>query len=112
MAKVRGIGLDEVFRQFEEPEDPSSEVNLRHPFVSLVVFALPAVLAGAGGPTAIARSAVLRQEFLLPMLAFSRMQSPEHASQIAAAVPQRLPLPGTDGEGSAWWSIRSSANLV
>jgi predicted transposase YbfD/YdcC len=68
MAEVRRFGLDEVVRHFEELEDPRSEVNLRHPFVSVVVIALLAVLAGAGGPTAIARWAVLKQEFLLQVL--------------------------------------------
>ncbi len=68
MAEVRRIGLDEVVRHFEELEDPRSEVNLRHPFVSVVVIALLAVLAGAGGPTAIARWAMLKQEFLLQVL--------------------------------------------
>jgi predicted transposase YbfD/YdcC len=68
MAEVRRIGLDEVVRHFEDLEDPRSEVNLRHPFVSVVVIALLAVLAGAGGPTAIARWAALKQEFLLQVL--------------------------------------------
>jgi predicted transposase YbfD/YdcC len=68
MAEVRRIGLDEVVRHFEELEDPRSEVNLRHPFVSVVVIALLAVLAGAGGPTAIARWAALKQEFLSQVL--------------------------------------------
>jgi predicted transposase YbfD/YdcC len=68
MAEVQRIGLDEVVRHFEELEDPRSEINLRHPFVSVVVIALLAVLAGAGGPTAIARWAVLKQEFLSQVL--------------------------------------------
>ena len=68
MAEVRRIGLDDVVRHFEELEDPRSEVNLRHPFVSVVVIALLAVFAGAGGLTAIARWAMLKQEFLLPVL--------------------------------------------
>jgi predicted transposase YbfD/YdcC len=68
MADVRQIGLDEVVRHFEELEDPRSEVNLRHPLLSVVVIALLAVLAGAGGPTAIARWAVLKQEFLVQVL--------------------------------------------
>ena len=68
MAEVRRIGLDEVVRHFEELEDPRCEVNLRHPLVSVIVIALLAVLAGAGGPTAIARWALLRQEFLLQVL--------------------------------------------
>jgi predicted transposase YbfD/YdcC len=68
VGEVRRIGLDEVVRHFEELEDPRSEVNLRHPFVSVIVIALLAVLAGAGGPTAIARWAVLKQDFLLQVL--------------------------------------------
>ena len=68
MADAQRIGIDEIIRHFEELEDPRSEVNLRHPLVSVVVIALLAVLAGAGGPTAIARWAVLKQEFLLQVL--------------------------------------------
>src|SRR5271157_2041064 len=63
-----GPRIDEVVRHFEELEDPRCEVNLRHPLLSVIVIALLAVLAGAGGPTAIARWAVLKQEFLLQVL--------------------------------------------
>jgi hypothetical protein len=59
MADVRRIGLDEIVRHFAELEDPRSEINRRHPLVSVVVIAMLAVLAGAGGPTAIARWAGL-----------------------------------------------------
>src|SRR5271165_6481123 len=68
MADTQRIEIDEVVRHFEELEDPRSEVNLRHPLLSVIVIALLAVLAGAGGPTAIARWAVLKQEFLLQVL--------------------------------------------
>ena len=68
MAEVRRIGLDEVVAHFQELEDPRSTINQRHPLVSVVVIALLAVLAGAGGPTAIARWAALKQEFLLQVL--------------------------------------------
>src|SRR6516225_10234527 len=68
MADAQQIGLDEVVRHFEELEDPRSEINLRHPLVSVVVIALLAVLAGAGGPTALARWAILKQEFLVQVL--------------------------------------------
>jgi len=68
MASVQRIGLDEVVRHFEELEDPRSPVNLQHPLVSVVIIALMAVLAGASGPTAIAKWAVLKQEFLLKAL--------------------------------------------
>src|SRR3954447_21168598 len=65
---LRRIGLDEVVRHFEELEDPRSAVNLQHPLVSVVVIALMAVLAGAAGPTAIARWALLKEESLVGML--------------------------------------------
>lgn len=68
MAAIQRIGLDEVVRHFEELEDPRSPVNLQHPLVSVVVIALMAVLAGASGPTAIAKWAALKQEFLLKAL--------------------------------------------
>jgi predicted transposase YbfD/YdcC len=68
MADAQRIGIDEIVRHFEELEDPRSEVNLRHPLLSVVVIALLAVLAGAGGPTAIAPWAVLKQGFLLQVL--------------------------------------------
>ena len=68
MAEIHRIGLDEVARHFEELEDPRSTVNRRHPLVSVVVIALMAVLAGADGPTAIAKWAALKEEFLLEAL--------------------------------------------
>ena len=68
MADERRIGLGEVVRHFEELEDPRSSVNRKHPLVSVVVIAIMAVLAGAGGPTAIARWAALKEEFLVTAL--------------------------------------------
>jgi predicted transposase YbfD/YdcC len=68
MAGIQRIRLDEVVRHFEELEDPRSAVNRQHPLVSVVVIALMAVLAGAGGPTAIAKWAALKEEFLLETL--------------------------------------------
>jgi predicted transposase YbfD/YdcC len=65
---VQRIALNEVVRHFEELEDPRSTVNRQHPLVSVAVIALMAVLAGAGGPTAIAEWAALKQEFLLKTL--------------------------------------------
>jgi hypothetical protein len=69
MVKTQPIGLDEVVGYFDELEDPRSSVNQKHPLVSVVVIAMMAVLAGAGGPTAIAKWAVLKEEFLLKVLA-------------------------------------------
>ena len=55
------LGLDEVVRHFEELEDPRSTINRQHPLVSVVVIALMAVLAGAAGPTAIAKWAAMKR---------------------------------------------------
>ncbi len=68
MAKTQQVCLDEVVGYFDALEDPRSTVNLKHPLVSVVVIALMAVLAGAGGPTAIAKWAKIKAEFLLQVL--------------------------------------------
>jgi predicted transposase YbfD/YdcC len=67
MAMVR-ITLAEVIGYFDELEDPRSTINQKHPFVSVVVIALMAVLAGAGGPTTIAQWAKYKEAFLLCVL--------------------------------------------
>ncbi|HKM79630.1 MAG TPA: ISAs1 family transposase [Candidatus Acidoferrum sp.] len=68
MADHRRVSLDEIVAHFQELEDPRSTINQRHPLVSVLVIALLAVLAGAAGPTAIARWAALKEEFLLQVL--------------------------------------------
>jgi len=67
MATVR-ISLEEVVGYFDELEDPRSTINQKHPFVSVVVIALMAVLAGANGPTTIAQWAKYKEAFLLRVL--------------------------------------------
>jgi predicted transposase YbfD/YdcC len=68
MADLRRVSLDEVVVHFQELEDPRSTVNRRHPLASVLVVALLAVLAGAAGPTAIARWAALKGELLSRVL--------------------------------------------
>ena len=68
MADGIGRNLDEVVVHFAELEDPRSEINLRHPLVSVVVIALMAVLAGASGPTAIAKWALIKEALLKALL--------------------------------------------
>src|SRR6201988_2609694 len=68
MADARHVSPDEVVVHFQELEDPRSTINQRHPLASVLVIALLAVLAGAGGPTAIARWAALKQGLLPPVL--------------------------------------------
>jgi predicted transposase YbfD/YdcC len=68
MVEITRIGLGEVLRHFEQLEDPRSTVNQRHPLISVVIIALMGVLAGATGPTGIAKWAALKEEFLLETL--------------------------------------------
>src|SRR4051812_13347959 len=68
MTDLQRISLDEIVAHFQGLEDPRSTVNRRHPLVSVVVIALLAVLAGAGGPTAIARWAALKEDLLSRVL--------------------------------------------
>ena len=63
MAELR-IGLDEITCHFADLHDPRSSVDRLHPFVSVVVLALMGVLAGATGPTSIARWAKFKKPFL------------------------------------------------
>jgi predicted transposase YbfD/YdcC len=68
MPKAQQVCLDEIIGYFDELQDPRDVVNRKHPLVSVVVIALMAVLGGAGGPTAIARWAALKAEFLTRVL--------------------------------------------
>src|SRR4051794_4700284 len=68
MAKQQQIHLDEIVGYFDELEDPRSSINQKHPLVSVVVIAMMAVLGGAGGPTAIAKWAKLKADFLVQVL--------------------------------------------
>src|SRR3954467_7182444 len=68
MTDLQRVSLEEIVVHFQELEDPRSTINRRHPLVSVVVIALLAVLAGAGGPTAIARWAALKEELLAQVL--------------------------------------------
>ncbi len=61
MTAIQRVKLDEVVTHFAELEDPRSTVNRRHPLVSVIVIAVMAVLAGANGPTAIARWAAAKR---------------------------------------------------
>lgn len=60
--------IEEVLCHFAELEDPRSEINRKHPLVSVVVIAIMGVLAQAGGPTGIATWAELNAEFLKTLL--------------------------------------------
>ena len=68
MPSVQQVTLDEVVAYFDELEDPRADINRKHPLGSVVVIAVLAVLAGAGGPTAIARWAAQKEPFLSSIL--------------------------------------------
>src|SRR5437763_16292143 len=67
MAAV-SLGLEEIAGYFDDLEDPRSTINQKHPLVSVVVIALMAVLAGARGPTSIAKWATIKESFLRGVL--------------------------------------------
>jgi predicted transposase YbfD/YdcC len=67
MASTRSK-LDEIVASFARLEDPRSHINRRHPLPSVLVIAVLAVLAGAAGPTAIARWAELKEDLLMGIL--------------------------------------------
>jgi predicted transposase YbfD/YdcC len=67
MASTRSK-LDEIVASFSTLEDPRSHINRRHPLPSILVVAVLAVLAGAAGPTAIARWAKLKEDLLTGIL--------------------------------------------
>jgi predicted transposase YbfD/YdcC len=68
MTDVQRISLDEIVVHFQDLEDPRSTINQLHPLTSVVVIALLAVLAGARGPTAIARWAGFKNDLLTRVL--------------------------------------------
>src|SRR5207253_6248762 len=68
MAPSKRVRIEDIVEYFDELEDPRSPINIKHPLVSVVVIAMMGVLAGANGPTAIARWAKLKEEFLLQAL--------------------------------------------
>lgn len=56
--------LADIAKHFDTLEDPRCPINRRHPLTSVVVIAIMAILAGANGPTAIAKWALAKQAFL------------------------------------------------
>ena len=68
MAATVQMDVKEVVQHFKQLEDPRSAVNRLHPLESVIVIAIMAVLAGANGPTAIAKWAMMKAEILLKLL--------------------------------------------
>jgi len=63
-----GVDMDFVLKPVETYflalKDPRSSVNQKHPFLSVNMIAVLAVIAGADSPTAISRRALLKSECL------------------------------------------------
>jgi len=62
------MSVKEIVGHFKQLEDPRSPVNRLHPLESVIVIAIMAVLAGANGPTAIAKWAKIKAEVLSKLL--------------------------------------------
>jgi predicted transposase YbfD/YdcC len=61
--------LAEIANYFDTLDDPRSPINRSYPLSSVIVIAIMAILAGANGPTAIARWAQAKEDFLRQNLA-------------------------------------------
>jgi len=64
MTDTQHTTLAEIAKHFDALEDPRSPINRRHPLTSVIVIAIMAILAGANGPTAVARWAWFKKDFL------------------------------------------------
>jgi predicted transposase YbfD/YdcC len=64
MTESQHTTLADIAKHFDTLEDPRCDINRHHPLTSVVVIAIMAILAGANGPTAIAKWARAKQEFL------------------------------------------------
>jgi len=64
MAATTSLSLRDIAEQFDQLPDPRCHINRLHPLSSVIVMAILAILAGANGPTAIARWARVKEEFL------------------------------------------------
>jgi predicted transposase YbfD/YdcC len=58
------MDIEDVLQHFDQLEDPRSSINRHHPLTSVVVIAMMAILAGANGPTGIAKWAKIKRQFL------------------------------------------------
>lgn len=58
------LDLEDFALAFESLDDPRSSINQKHPLISVLAIAVMAILAGAGGPTAIANWAKHKSDWL------------------------------------------------
>lgn len=62
------LDLEDFALAFESLQDPRSDINQKHPLLSVLAIAVMAILAGAGGPTAIADWARHKTDWLKQLL--------------------------------------------
>jgi hypothetical protein len=102
MAVQVQVGMDEVMQHFEALEDPRSSVNLHHPLPSVVVISVMAVLAGANGPTAIAKWANLKADYLMKILPLPNgIPQKDVYWRVANALTARIAASGSVPAGSS-----------
>ena len=89
MASSVRMDVKEILRHFKQLEDPRSSVNLLHPLDSVVVIAIMAVLAGANGPTAIAKWANIKAEGLLKLLNLPHGKETTEVRYFISSLPVR-----------------------
>lgn len=64
MTAAPATTLNDIAKHFESLPDPRCDINRHHPLTSVVVIAIMGILAGARGPTGIARWAHAKKDFL------------------------------------------------
>jgi len=64
MSESQHTNLLDIADYFQDLDEPRCHINLLHPLPSVIVIAVMAILAGANGPTAIARWARAKAAFL------------------------------------------------
>jgi len=64
MTAAQRTNLLDIAKHFESLKEPRSPINRRYPLTSVIVIAILAILAGAKGPTAIAKWARAKEGFL------------------------------------------------
>ena len=93
--------LEEPGACFEDVDDPRSEINRKHPLVSVVAISMMVVLAGADGPTSIHRWAKSLEEQLPSLLDLPNgIPSRDVIRRVRSVFRGCLPcLPGTLSSG-------------
>lgn len=82
------VSVAEIAGFMEGLEDPRSEINQKHPLVSVVVITIMAVLAGPSGPTGSAQWAQLQGDLASPVSRPTQRLPPQGRLSIGVGVAQ------------------------